>query len=100
MDAVLTAVLQSSPQLGVGSTLVVVILLLLRREGSAEERHSAELARITAAHDAEIKELREDIAQLRKQLDDVNAALDLERETRRQAEDALAAERRRRGVTA
>ena len=46
MDAVLTAVFQSLPQVGVASGLIVVMVLLLRRESSTEERHAAELKRI------------------------------------------------------
>lgn len=97
MDAVLTAVLQSAPQMGLGGVAVMFIVLLMRREASAEERHQAELTRITSAHDDELRELRDDIAQLRKQVDDVHTALDLEREARRQAEDKLAAALRQQG---
>lgn len=97
MDAFLTAVLQSVPQMGLGGGAIVLIVLLLRREAGAESRHQAELDRISKAHDAELAELRADIAQLRKQVDDVNAALDLEREARRAAEDKLAAAVRQQG---
>ncbi|CAL9607874.1 hypothetical protein SUDANB95_05528 [Actinosynnema sp. ALI-1.44] len=97
MDAVLTAVLQNVPQMGLGGVAVMFIVLLMRREASAEERHQAELNRITKAHDDELAELRADIAALRKQVDDVNTALDLEREQRRKAEDDLATALRRQG---
>ena len=97
MDAFLTAVLQTVPQMGLGGGAIVLIVLLLRREAGTESRHQAELDRISKAHDAELAELRADIAQLRKQVDDVNTALDLEREARRAAEDKLAAAVRRQG---
>lgn len=99
MDAVLTAVLQSVPQLGLGGGAVVLIVLLLRREASTEERHTAELARINSAHDDELRELRDDIKALRKQVDDLQATIDLERDQRRAAEDKLAEWMRQRGGT-
>lgn len=95
MDAVLTAITQSAPQLGISGVLITVIVLLVRREASAETRHSAELERITKAHDAELAELRDDIKALRRQIDDLHTAVDLEREQRRAAEDAAAAALRR-----
>lgn len=96
MDAVLTAVTQTAPQLGISGVLITVIVLLVRREASAEGRHAAELTRINTAHDAELDELRAEIRELRKYVDDLNAALDLEREQRRRAEDAAADAARRR----
>jgi Skp family chaperone for outer membrane proteins len=94
LDAVLTAVMQSLPQVGVASGLVVVMVLLLRRESSTEERHAAELRRINDLHDAELIEMRADIKELRESLDGVNRALDEERARRRQIEDELAVARR------
>lgn len=94
MDAVLTAVLQSLPQLGVASGLVVVVVLLLRRESSTEERHAAELRRIGEAHDAELVEMRGDIKELREAQDRLHRDLDEERTRRRQIEDELAVARR------
>lgn len=98
MDAVLTAVTQSLPELGIGGIVVWVLLLLLRRESSTEERHAAEIARINRAHDEELAELREDVRHLRAQVDQLNADLDAERSRRREIEDELASARRR-GVT-
>lgn len=99
MDGVLTAIIQSAPQLGISGVLVFVIVLLVRREASAETRHGAELERITKTHDAELGELRGEMKALRQQIEDLNAALDLEREQRRTAQDdaAAAARRPRRG---
>lgn len=97
MDAVLTAVLQSTPQLGIGGVLVVVIVLLLRREVSTEDRHASELRRVNEAHDAELRELRDDIQALRKQIGELQAAIDREREERRRAEDQVAELSRGRG---
>lgn len=94
MDAVLTAVMQSLPQLGVAGGLVVVMVLLLRRESSTEERHAAELKRINEAHDAELAEMRADIKELRAAQDRLHRDLDDERARRRQIEDELAVARR------
>lgn len=73
MDAVLVALGQKIPELGVTGALVFVLVLLLRREAATEERHAAELKRVNAAHDAELEELRTDV--------------DRERAARRRAED-------------
>lgn len=108
MDAVLTAVLGSAPQLGVGGVALTFIVLLLRREGATEERHAAELnrkdemhaaelERIRKAHDDELGELRNDIKALRDQVDTLQTTVDLEREERRKAQDELAAFMRQRG---
>lgn len=105
MDGVVSSVLANAGSLGVGGVLLSLLVYVMRNATSdrgdyrvalkdAEERHAAEIARINRAHDEEIAELRRDLADLRKQVDDLNAALDLEREQRRKAED-LAAEARR-----
>jgi hypothetical protein len=73
LDAVLVALGQKVPELGVTGALVFVLVLLLRREAATEERHAAELKRIGAAHDAELAELHTD--------------LERERAARRRAED-------------
>jgi hypothetical protein len=75
LDAVLVALGQKIPELGVTGALVFVLVLLLRRESSTEERHAAELKRVNSAHDAELKELQLDI--------------DRERTARRSVEDEL-----------
>jgi Skp family chaperone for outer membrane proteins len=94
LDVVLTAVVQSLPQVGVASGLIVFVVLLLRRESSTEERHGAELRRINEAHDAELTEMRADIKELREAQDKLNRDLDAERALRRQIEDELAVARR------
>lgn len=99
MDAIITAVVGAAPQLGVAGVLLVVLTLVLRREGqdrtdyreqlkAVNDRHTAEIARINASHDAELIELKNDIRDLRRQLDEVNEALDIERSRRRTAEDS------------
>lgn len=65
MDAVLTAALQSLPPLGIMGGLGWLVVVLFRRESSTEERHTAELNRVNAAHDAELAELRADITRER-----------------------------------
>jgi Skp family chaperone for outer membrane proteins len=91
---VLTAVVQSLPQMGVASGLMVVVVLLLRRESATEQRHAAELRRINEAHDAELTEMRADIKELREAQNQLNRDLDAERARRRQSEDELAQARR------
>lgn len=94
MDVVLTAVIQSLPQVGIGSGLIVVLVLLLRRESSTEQRHTAELARINTAHDAELSEMRAEMTELRNSVRKLNSDLDTERSRRREIEDELADARR------
>lgn len=95
----MTTLVGAAPQLGVAGVLLALLGLVIRREGqdradyraqitSQAERHAAELARITAAHDAELAELGVQIAGLRRQLDEVNTKLDVERDRRRAVEDA------------
>lgn len=94
MDAVLTALGQSLPQLGIGSGILFVLVLLVRRESSTEQRHTAELTRINSAHDAELAEVRADVKELRAEVGRLNSELDTERHKRREIEDELAAARR------
>lgn len=108
MDAAFTAALQVAPQLG-GAGLLFALLVWFMRNAStdridyraaldaAEARHAAELKRISDAHDSELRELRDDVAYLRKQIDELNRALDAEREDRRKAEDKAAAAQRKAG---
>ncbi len=99
MDAVLTTLIGAAPQLGVAGILLALLGLVIRREGQdradyraqiAETvaRHAGELTRINSSHDAELAELRKEIAGLRAQLAEVNAKLDAERDRRRAAEDS------------
>lgn len=106
MDAVLTSLIGAAPQLGVAGVLLALLGLVIRREGQDRTdnratiaalvaRHDGELTRITASHDAELAELRTEIAGLRRQLAEVNAKLDEERDRRRLVEDSI--NRRREG---
>lgn len=99
MDGVITTLIGAAPQLGVAGVLLVLLGIVIRwgaqertdnRAAIAElaARNSAELARVNADHDAELSELRKEIAGLRAQLEEVNSKLDAERERRRAAEDA------------
>ncbi len=95
MDAVLTAIVQRLPELSVGSVGMVLLVLLIRRESSTEGRHTAELDRVNAAHDAELVEKNAEIRELRARVSQLDAQLDEERKRRRKAEDAA----RRGGAT-
>ena len=105
MDGFLAALVAAAPQLGVAGVLLLVLSLIQRGAtqdrvdyrvvlADATRRHAEELNRINRDHGEEIAELKSDIAELRAKLDDVQAALDLEREARRKAEDVAAALRR------
>lgn len=107
MDALLPALGSALPQLG-GAGLALFILILVMRSAAtdradyrtelkaAAERHTEEIKRINADHDAELAEVKSDVKELRKEVDDLNSALDLERELRRKAEDMAAEALRRR----
>lgn len=107
MDAILPALFSALPQLGGASLAVFVLILVMRGAASdradyraelkgAAERHTDEIKRINADHDAELAEVKSDVKELRKEVDDLNVALDLERELRRRAEDMAAEALRRR----
>jgi len=98
VDAVITTLIGAAPQLGGAGILIVIIGLLLRRETQdradyrtslteLSTRHAAELARINEAHDAELAELRRELAGLRGQVTELHDLLDAERSRRRAAED-------------
>lgn len=86
MDALLTAVLQSTPSWGVGGLLVTYVVILIRREARVDERHAAaldqldrlhaaSLERIQRDHDAEVAELQSKVRDLRREVDDLDHAL-------------------------
>lgn len=77
--------------MGGAGILLVIIAVLGRLWWTSERRHEAEIARVNAAHDAELEELRRDVAELRGLVDDLNRRLDEERELRRAAQDEAAA---------
>lgn len=107
MDGVVTALIGAAPQLGVAGILLALLGLVIRW-GSQERsdnraevaelaaRHAAELSRINTAHDAELAELRREIAGLRGQLSELNLKLDAERDRRRAAEDSAMGQLQRR----
>lgn len=98
MDAVLTTLIGAAPQLGAATGAIALLWLLIRwagqdrtdyraQLGEQATRHSDELKRINDAHDAELQELREEIARMRTRINELNQKLDDERERRRAAED-------------
>ena len=88
MDSVIAALAGAAPQLGQLGVLVLVLGLLIRREAQTNKRHASELERVHTVRDAELRGVREQVDQLRAQLDEVNRRLDAERAARRAAEDA------------
>lgn len=99
MDTFLPALISALPQLGGAGVILVVLVLLLRSSATDRADYRAELKRLNGDHDAELAELRGDIKELRKQVDDLHAALDLERQARRRAEDMAAEALRRKRPT-
>lgn len=108
MEAVTSSLVAAAPQLGVGGILLSLLVYVLRnwstdrtdyRQGlaDAQARYAAELHRINTSHDAEMAELRKDIAELRVRVDSLNDMLDQERGLRRAAEDKAAEAQRRAG---
>lgn len=82
MDALVTAVLQATPSLGVGGLLITYIVILIRREARVDEshgvaltrqqdRHVTELERLNRDHDAELFEHRETIRDLRREVNEL-----------------------------
>lgn len=107
MDAILSALVTKLPELGIAGLALWLLLAAWRNAATdrgdyrdalraAEDRHAVELARVNREHDEEIAELHKTKDGLRRRIEDLNATVDLERETRRKAEDK-AAEALRRG---
>ncbi|RKT85594.1 hypothetical protein SAMN05421805_1185 [Saccharopolyspora antimicrobica] len=95
----------AGPQAGVGGVLVALLVWVMRTAATdrgdyrtaladAEQRHAAELARVGAARDDEVAELRDQIDELRARVDQLATQLDDERRRRWAAEDAAANARR------
>lgn len=108
MDALLSALVSKLPELGIAGLALVLLFTSWRNATSdrgdyrdalraAQDRHAAELERINREHDAELAEIRATKADLRKRIEDLNAAVDLEREARRAAEDRASEAVRRSG---
>jgi len=93
VDALLTAVVQASPSLGVAGLLMTLIAILIRRETRVDashvdtldrqtRRHVTELERLNRDHDAELDELNQRVRMLREELDGVYRQLANERAER------------------
>lgn len=98
MDEAMTTILGAGLPLGAGGGVIAFIWLVIRWSGQdrtdyrsqlaeSASRHADELARINTAHDAELAELRTEVAGLRTQIADLHSKLDAERDRRRAAED-------------
>lgn len=87
----------SIPTIGGATILLVIIGVVTRLWLGAEGRHLAELTRVNKAHDEELAELKADIAELRKRVDELTTQVDTERTARRRAEDEAAQARRQGG---
>lgn len=93
VDAVLAAVVQAAPSLGVTGVLVTLIWILLKREARVDTSHAdaldrqarlhtAELGRLNRDHDAELLELGDRIRELRHANDELYDHLARERSAR------------------
>lgn len=96
MDAILPALISALPQLGGAGLALFILIIVLRSSATDRADYRTQLKAQSERHNEELDELKEDIKDLRKQVDDLNAALDLEREQRRKAEDTAAEALRRR----
>lgn len=81
------AIVSAIPTVGPYGILILIIVYLMKLLLSADGRHSAELKRVNEAHDAELSELRSDIAQLRQDMDELHKAIEDERQLRFVAEE-------------
>jgi Skp family chaperone for outer membrane proteins len=96
LDAILPALISALPQLGGAGLALFILIIVLRSAATDRADYRTQLKEQSKRHNDELDELKEDIKDLRKQVDDLNAALDLEREQRRRAEDMAAEALRRR----
>lgn len=112
MDSILQGLGGSLPQLGVGGILTFVVGLLVKLLVDERGRHTAELdaqsarhaaeltakgerlaaenAREQAQHIADLADLRAELRDARKRIDELDLTVDIERAARREAEDAAA----------
>lgn len=97
-----TALLGAAPELGLVSLVVFLLIVFIKAASSdrvdyraalkeVNERNTTEIARLNADHNSELMELREDIKNLREEVDKLNTSIDVERRARREAEDVAAA---------
>jgi hypothetical protein len=101
VDAILTTLGGSLPQLGVGGVLAFVVGLLVKWLADERTRHTADLdaqarrladenAREAAQHTANMTDLRGELRDARTRIDELEITVDLERAARRDAEDTAA----------
>jgi hypothetical protein len=112
VDGILSALGGGLPQLGIGGTLAFVIGLLVKLLIDERTRHTAELDAISkrhadelqrkgdrlaaenereqAQHIADLTDLRAELRDARKRIDELELTVDIERAARRDAEDAAA----------
>lgn len=93
-QAVTADLIDRLPIAGGAIILIMIIGVVTRLWLGSEARHRAELDRISKAHVAEIKTLKDEIRGLRAEVREVRAELDEERRLRWRAQD-VAADRRR-----
>lgn len=87
--------LSQLPSLGVAGALVLVIGYLLASNRTDRAQHREAVAALVVQHAESRAADRAELAKLRQRVDDLEAEVDLERDSRRRAED-LAAESQRR----
>jgi TolA-binding protein len=98
------AILGALPTLGPIGLVLVILAYVGKQWLSSDSRYRAELDRLNTAHqteldrvntarDAELKELRDDIRELRRDLDKMQEAYNAERQLRFQAQEEAHLER-------
>lgn len=91
MEGLIGALGQLGP---IGLALIILVIMwFLNRQSTATykeqlEAYKAEIARLNAAHDEELMELRTEIGKLRTELKEHREEMEMERLARREAEEA------------
>ncbi len=88
MEALLPTLLGALPDLTFGGGALLLLVLSYRRNNEDRTTLTGEIARMSASHDAELVELKDDIAILRAREDEMQTRLDGALTRARQAEEA------------
>lgn len=94
MDGVLSAIAGALPQLGLGGIVTFVCGLLVKLLLDERGSRRAEVEGLMQRHASELSAVSERLEAARRRIEELETAVDLEREARRRAEDEAARLRR------